>query len=98
VLEAFALISQVSRGHHDSELAAFLHRDDGVPRAERQLHGMIRDLLAEGAAAGDLRDDVGPDELATYCIHALAAARVLPSRPAVRRLVAVTLAGLRPKA
>jgi AcrR family transcriptional regulator len=96
VLEAFALISHETRGHHDTELAAFLHRDEQVPRAERQLHGMIRDLLTEGAATGDLRDDVGPDELATYCIHALAAARALPSKPAVRRLVAVTLAGLRP--
>jgi AcrR family transcriptional regulator len=96
VLEAFALISHETRDHHDTELAAFLHRDEQVPRAERHLHGMIRDLLIEGVATGDLRDDVGPDELATYCIHALAAARALPSKPAVRRLVAVTLAGLRP--
>jgi AcrR family transcriptional regulator len=98
VLEAFALISHDTRGHHDTELAAFLHRDEEIPRAEGQLHDMIRDLLAAGAATGDLRDDVAPDELATYCLHALAAARSLPSRPAVRRLVAVTLAGLRPKA
>jgi AcrR family transcriptional regulator len=96
VLEAFALISHETRDHHDTELAAFLHRDEQVPRAERQLHGMIRDLLIEGVATGDLRDDIGPDELATYCIHALAAARALPSKPAVRRLVSVTLAGLRP--
>ena len=26
----------------------------------------IRDLLADGADTGDLRDDVAPDELATY--------------------------------
>ena len=57
---------------------------------------MIRDLLTEGAETGDLRDDVAPDELASYCLHALAAARNLPSKAAVRRLVTVTLAGLRP--
>ena len=57
---------------------------------------MIRELLAEGAEAGDVRDDVAPDELASYCLHALTAARTLPSKAAVRRLVAVTLAGLRP--
>jgi AcrR family transcriptional regulator len=96
VLEAYALISYESQGHRDTELAAFLHRDDQVARAERKLRQMIRDLLAEGARAGDLRDDVTPDELASYCLFALAAASSLPSKAAVRRLVTVTLAGLRP--
>jgi hypothetical protein len=41
---------------------------------------MIRDLLTEGAETGDLRDDVAPDELASYCLHALAAAGSLPSK------------------
>jgi AcrR family transcriptional regulator len=96
VLEAFALISHESHGHHDAELAAFLHRDGRVPRAEHQVRAMIRELLSEGAESGELRDDVAPDELASYCLHALAAARGLRSKAAVRRLVAVTLAGLRP--
>jgi len=96
VLEAYSIISRESRGHHDSELAALLHRDERVPRAQRQLRGMIRDLLAEGAEAGDIRNDVPPGELASYCLHALTAASILPSKAAVRRLVAVTLAGLRP--
>ena len=96
VLEAFALISHESHGHHDTKLAAFLHRDQQVARAERQLRHMIRDLVAEAAEAGVLRDEVPPDELASYCLHALAAARGLPSKAAVRRLVTVTLAGLRP--
>jgi AcrR family transcriptional regulator len=95
VLEAYALISHESRGHHDTELAAFLHRDERLPRARGQLHRMIRELLTEAAANGDLRDDVAPDELASYCLHALAAAGSLPSKAAVRRLVNVILAGLR---
>jgi len=37
-----------------------------------------------------------PDELASYCVSALAAAGDLPSRDSVRRLVTVTLAGLHP--
>ena len=94
VLQAFAEIAHESHGHHDTELAAFLHRDERVPRAEQHLRQMIRDLIAEGAKAGKLRDDVAPDELAGYCIHALAAARTLTSKAAVRRLVSVTLAGL----
>jgi AcrR family transcriptional regulator len=96
VLEAWALIAHESRGHHDSELVAFLHRDERVARAQQQLRHMIRDLLTEAAAAGDLRDDVAPDELASYCLHALTAASSLPSKAAVRRLVTVTLAGLHP--
>jgi AcrR family transcriptional regulator len=95
VLEAYALISRESRGHHDAELAAFLHGDGRVARAQQQLRAMIRDLVAEGARSGELRDDVAPDELAIYCLHALGAASALPSRAAVRRLVAVTLAGVR---
>jgi AcrR family transcriptional regulator len=96
VLEAWALIAHQSRGHHDSQLVAFLHRDEQVARAQQQLRHMIRDLLTEAAAAGDLRDDVAPDELASYCLHALTAASSLPSKAAVRRLVTVTLAGLHP--
>jgi AcrR family transcriptional regulator len=98
VLEAYALISHESHGRHDSELAAFLHRDEQheIGRARQQLQAMIRDLLAEAAASGELRDDVAADELATYCLHALAAASSLPSKAAVRRLVRVTFAGLRP--
>jgi AcrR family transcriptional regulator len=98
VLEAFALISHESHKHHDTELAAFLHRDQQVARAEQRLRHMIRDLVAEGAEAGVLRNEVPPDELASYCLHALAAARGLTSKTAVRRLVTVTLAGLRPSA
>jgi AcrR family transcriptional regulator len=96
VLESYALISHETHGHHDTALAAFLHRGEQVARAQQQLRGMIRDLLTEGAKTGDVRDDVAPDELASYCLHALAAAGSLPSKAAVRRLVTVTLAGLRP--
>jgi AcrR family transcriptional regulator len=97
VLEAFALIAYESHGHHDSELAAFLHRDEQVGRAQRRLRQMVRDLLAEGAETGALRNDVAPDELASYCLHALAAANTLRSKATVRRLVTVILAGLHPR-
>ena len=97
VLEAYALISH-HREHHGTELAAFLHRGEHVARAHQHLIDMIRDLLTEAAETGDVRDDVAPEELAMYCLHALTAASSLPSKAAVRRLVAVTLAGLHPRA
>jgi AcrR family transcriptional regulator len=95
VLEAYASVAHRSRGHDDAELAALLHHDEHVIRAQRAVHGIIRDVLAEAAASGVVRDDVPPDELATYCLHALAAAGTLGSRAALGRLIDVTLAGLR---
>ena len=96
VLEAYALISY-HREHHGTELAALLHRGEHVARAQQQqLRDMIRNLLIEAAETGHVRDDVVPNELASYCLHALTAASSLPSEAAVRRLVTVTLAGLRP--
>jgi AcrR family transcriptional regulator len=95
VLEAYALISQESHGRHDTDFGAFLHRDEQVAGARRQLCGMIRDLIADGAASGMVRIDVPPDELAAYCLHAVHAASGLPSKAAVRRVVTVTLDGLR---
>jgi len=95
VLEAYALISHQ---HHGTDLAALLHRGEHVARAQQQLSDLIRDLLTEGAETGDLRDDVAPDELASYCLHALEGASSLSSKAAVRRLVTVTLAGLHPRA
>ncbi|MFJ8630847.1 TetR/AcrR family transcriptional regulator [Streptomyces sp. NPDC093568] len=96
VLRAFAFVSHESRGHQDSDLSAFLHRDRQVTEAQQRLHGMVQDLLAEGARTGEVRDDIAPSELAGYCLHALTAAGDLPSVAAVHRLVTVTLTGVRP--
>jgi AcrR family transcriptional regulator len=91
VLEAYALIAYE---HHGTELAALVHRGEHVASAQQHLSNLLRDLLTEAAEAGDVRDDVAPDELASYCLHALAAASSLPSKDAVRRLVTVIVAGL----
>jgi AcrR family transcriptional regulator len=93
VLNAYATIEHE---HHGTELAALLHRGEHVVRAQQHLLDFIRDLIADSVASGAIRDDVAPDELASYCVHALTAAAGLPSRSAVRRLVSVTMAGLRP--
>lgn len=93
VLEAYAVIQHT---HPGTELAAALHQGEHVARAQKRLSGFIEDLIAEGANAGRLRTDVAPSELASYCLHALTAASSLPSRAAARRLVTVTMDGLRP--
>jgi AcrR family transcriptional regulator len=94
VLHTFAFLSHQN---HSSELGALLHQGAHVTRAEHHLHELIRDLVAASAKTGDLRDDIPPGELATFCLHALASASSLPSKAAVRRLVKVTLAALRPE-
>ena len=94
VLETFALLT---RHHPGTDLAASLHRRPHVARAQRRLRDFLRDLLREAAAEGSVRSDVPPEELAGYCLHALAGAGDAPSTAAARRLVAVTLDGLRPR-
>jgi AcrR family transcriptional regulator len=98
VLEAYALIShdRFSHQYPGPEVAALLHRGVHLTRAQQRVHDLFKDLLTEAAAAGELRADVAPDELASYCLHALGAAGSLPSKAAVGRLVMVTLAGLQP--
>jgi AcrR family transcriptional regulator len=95
VLGAYALICH-HREHHGAELAALVHRGEHVAEAQQRLTDLLRDLLAEAARGGVVRDDVPAAELASYCLHALTAAGSLRSRAAVRRLVAVTLTALRP--
>ena len=96
VLETFASIQYDVRVAHSSDTATHLHRSEHVAQARQELLALVRDLIAQAAAVGGVRGDVSPDELARYALHALGAAGGLPSKSAVRRLVHVTLAGLRP--
>ena len=94
VLTAYAIITH--NRPHGTELAAAVHRGEHLAGAQRQLLGFLQDLIADAANTGEVRVDVPPTELATYCVHALQAASSLPSEAAARRLVTVTLGGLRP--
>ena len=96
VLQTYAGFAHEPHGHHGVELAASLHTGAHVARAHDHLRRLVHDVLADAVASGHVRDDVEVEELVGYCLHALSAARDLPSRAAVQRLVAVTLSGLRP--
>ena len=93
VLRAYAVLAHQ---RHDPDLTALLHRDEHAARARRHLHDLLGDLLTDGVRAGRVRSDVPVEELAGYSVNALAAAGELRSAAAVRRLVNLTLAGLRP--
>ncbi len=71
------------------------YRDDAGAHTEQRLHHLVQQLIADASSAGSVRNDVAAGELATYCLNALVAAGHLPSKAAVRRLVLVTLSGLR---
>jgi AcrR family transcriptional regulator len=96
VLTAYAIINY--NRPHGTELAAAVHRGEHMAEAQQQLLGFLQDLIADAAKAGEVRDDVPPAELASYCVHALEAASSLASEAAARRLVTVARAGLRPRA
>lgn len=57
---------------------------------------IFRRVLTDAARDGEVRTDVPVDEVALYCLHALAAAGGLPPDAAVRRLVALIDASLKP--
>jgi AcrR family transcriptional regulator len=95
VLEAYAARINSHRPH-DTALAALVHRGEHMASAQQQLREFLAALLAEAAEAGEVRDDMAPDELAGYCLHALTAAGTLESADAARRLVTLTMAALRP--
>jgi hypothetical protein len=94
---ALSIISNTFTDPHSTDLSVLLHRGEHVTKAHQHLAALVEELLAEAARSGDVRDDVAPGELASYCLHALGAASDLASEAAVRRLVTVTLAGLRPR-
>ena len=94
VLHAYAFMTY--QRPRDTEIAALVHRGEGLAVAQKQLQDLIRELLVEAAKTGHIRDDVAPDELTAFCLHALGAAGGMSSPAAVARLVDITSAGLRP--
>lgn len=96
-LRAYAQRNRRDReDHHGADIAASLHASAHVQQAHRHVEHFISELIADAAERGVVRSDVPAGELALYCLNALNGAGSLPSKAAVERLVAVTLAGLRP--
>ena len=93
VLARYADICRKRRRHGGDELAAVLHRSPQVREAQRQLLNLIAGLVADAAAAGAVRQDVPAEELASYCVHALAAAGD-SSTTAIDRLLDVVWTGI----
>ncbi|WP_427016542.1 TetR/AcrR family transcriptional regulator [Pseudarthrobacter sp. P1] len=90
VLHMHAMMTYEHRG---SAMAATMHHEGARQRQD----AFIQDVLRRAAETGAIRNDLTPEELANYCLHALAAAAESTSTAAVQRLVHLTLDGLRSK-
>ena len=95
-LETFAASVFRARKHLGVEQAVMLHRSEHTVHARQHLRELIENLLVEGAEADLVRHDTPPAELASFCLHSLAAAADLETEEAVDRLVELTIAALRP--
>jgi AcrR family transcriptional regulator len=93
VLAAYGRICQ-QRRQHGADVTAALHRDGPADDRQAQLIAIVAGLLTEAAAAGAVRRDVPPDELAAYCISALEAAGTIRTPAGMARLVDVVWAGV----
>lgn len=91
VLETYGHSMQAQHGH---ALAAHLHRLPHARSAEQHLRSFVKKLIEDAAKAGLVRSDVASDELAAYVLGALSATEGSSSKPAIKRLVDVTLTGL----
>lgn len=92
VLGAYA---EMAHRQHDGELASLLHSGGHAAHARGHLAAFLSELIAEAARAGTVRTDVPPQELATFCLAAMAGAHGTHSRDAMNRLVALTTDALR---
>lgn len=63
------------------QAAAFLHQDENMAGRGAGSMNSFRDVLAEAVEAGAVRREVSSEELANYCLPALAAASGLRPRP-----------------
>jgi AcrR family transcriptional regulator len=98
VLGAYGgILFVVAQQHGGSDLATLVHQGPHADRAEQKLGHLVQGLLTEGLKDGDVRDDVPVTELAHFCLSAVSGAASLRSEVAVRRLVAITLDGVRAK-
>jgi AcrR family transcriptional regulator len=94
VLEAYARICQHRGQHTAGELGTLLHDDEKTDPLRRQIRELLTNLITDAAHSGSVRRDIPAGELASYCLHALAAASETKTASQRRRLVEVVQVGL----
>ncbi|GIJ75050.1 TetR/AcrR family transcriptional regulator [Virgisporangium ochraceum] len=87
-----------STGHPAHDPGAALHRGEHLAHARRRVLDVVAAAVTDAVTAGLVRDDVPVDELAAFCVNAMAAGNDLPPTAdrveAIDRLVTVTMTGI----
>lgn len=100
VASEYARICYHRARHGDADLSALVHRSSEVELAEHRLSQLFATMLTDAQRSGEVRSDIAPGVLASYCLHALAAAGrgvdTTPSGRGIDQIVQLTLDGLRP--
>lgn len=78
------------------DLRSFLRSGEQHEQSESQLHALFAESMAAAQREGQVRSDLPAGELAAFCVNALAAAGILPSRTALDRLVSLVWESLHP--
>ena len=94
VVRAYASICFHRARHSSPDVSTLVHQAPEVTAGERRLRDVFAELIAEAAVEALVRTDVGSEELAEYCLHALPAAGQAADLDQVMRLVRLVLDGL----
>ena len=94
VIRTYASICFQRARHSSPDVSTLVHEAPEVTDAERRLRSVFAELIAEAAFEALVRTDVGSEELAKYCLHALPAAGQAADLDQVARLVRLVLDGL----
>lgn len=82
------------RGGHRQDLLALLHRGTDAHSAIDQVRAIVGDAIAGAAAAGAVRTDVAPRQLAIWSVAAVATAEDAGDQDDLATIVDLTMDGL----
>ena len=94
LVHTYALIRFGRARHSSTDVSALVHRGPAIADAERRLRHVFGELIDEAAGEDLVRTDVGREELAAYCLHAVSAAVEASDPEQLEHLVRLVLDGL----
>ena len=95
VASAWVEICRRRHEHGTDDLSSLLHRDPAVAQAEDRVRQVFGAVLHQAREARALRDDIPADDLAGYCVRALAGVSAVGSPATRAKLVEMTVSAFR---
>ncbi|MET3901339.1 AcrR family transcriptional regulator [Devosia sp. UYZn731] len=94
LLAVLTAYTRLQRGSHEAGVPSFLHQRSNMAPAHHRLLHLVRDCIADAAAAGGLRTDYSATELTQYCLGTLSGAGLPASSSGRERYLELVLDGL----